>query len=77
MTTGTAPANFDHLLRLTDRRGTFEHACFAEPRPEHGYCTDDNARLLVVTAREHDSGPAFRLSRVALAFTLKLLIKHE
>ena len=43
--TATAPApKFDHLLRLTDRRGTFEHASLAEPRPEHGYCTDDMAR---------------------------------
>ena len=47
--TVTAPAPiFDHLLRLTDRRGTFEHACLTEPRPEHGYCTDDMARVLVV-----------------------------
>jgi hypothetical protein len=52
-----APApKFDHLLRLTDRRGTFEHASFAEPRPEHGYCTDDMARVLVVATREPDTG---------------------
>jgi hypothetical protein len=55
--TGAAPApKFDHLLRLTDRRGTFEHASFAEPRPEHGYCTDDMARVLVVATREPDTG---------------------
>src|ERR1700741_876447 len=49
----TSPAPvFDHLLRLTDRRGTLEHARFAEPLPEHGYCTDDVARVLVVTTRE-------------------------
>ena len=55
--TATAPApKFDHLLRLTDRRGTFEHASLAEPRPEHGYCTDDMARVLVVATREPDTG---------------------
>jgi hypothetical protein len=55
--TAAAPApKFDHLLRLTDRRGTFEHASFAEPRPEHGYCTDDMARVLVVATREPDTG---------------------
>ena len=60
---------FDHLLRLTDRRGTFEHACFAEPRPEHGYCTDDMARVLVVATREPDSGGAVNgLARVAVRF---------
>ena len=37
---------------MTDQRGTFEHALFGEPRPEHGYCTDDMARVLVVATRE-------------------------
>ncbi len=36
----------DHLERLTDRRGLFEHADGTVPREEHGYCTDDNARML-------------------------------
>ncbi len=44
--------NFGHLIAMTDGRGTFEHALYREPRPEHGYCTDDMARVLVVTARE-------------------------
>lgn len=43
---------FDHLLHMTDERGTFEHAELTEPRREHGYCTDDMARVLVVTSRE-------------------------
>ena len=43
---------FTHLLRLTDHRGTFEHAEGSEPRREHGYCTDDMARVLVVATRE-------------------------
>jgi hypothetical protein len=50
--------NFDHLLHMSDLRGTFEHALFAEPRPEHGYCTDDMARVLVVTARQTDATPS-------------------
>ena len=37
-----------HLLRLSDGIGILEHAEYARPRPEHGYCTDDNARLCVV-----------------------------
>ena len=49
---------FDHLLHLTDDRGTFEHAEFTEPRPEHGYCTDDMARVVVVAAREPRPEPA-------------------
>jgi hypothetical protein len=57
----TPPApNFDHLMHMTDGHGTFEHALFAEPRPEHGYCTDDMARVLVVASREPDATPAVR-----------------
>jgi hypothetical protein len=60
---------FDHLARLTDRRGTFEHADHTTPRPEHGYCTDDMARVLVVTSREPEPGPVVRaLARTALGF---------
>lgn len=60
---------FDHLLRMTDDRGTFEHARFAEPRPEHGYCTDDMARVLVVATRAPDpNGDVNRLAGVAVRF---------
>lgn len=60
---------FDQLLRMTDHRGTFEHACLDEPRPEHGYCTDDMARVLVVAAREPGaSGEVNRLAGVAVRF---------
>ena len=77
MTVTTPPPNFDHLLRLTDRRGTFEHACLAEPQPEHGYCTDDVARVLVVATREPDPeqtlnglvGGAVRFLNAAQALT--------
>jgi hypothetical protein len=69
VTATTPEPRFAHLLRLTDRRGTFEHACFAEPRPEHGYCTDDMARVLVVATREPNSdGEVNRLARVAVQF---------
>ncbi len=60
---------FDHLLKMTDDRGTFEHARLAEPRPEHGYCTDDMARVLVVATREHLPTPEVRrLASLALRF---------
>ena len=54
---------------MTDRRGTFEHAMFAEPRPEHGYCTDDMARVLVVATREPDAdGEVNGLAGLAVRF---------
>ena len=69
MTAASSPPKFDHLLRLTDSCGTFEHACFAEPRPEHGYCTDDMARVLVVATREPDAdGPVKGLAGIAVRF---------
>jgi hypothetical protein len=55
MTTSTPAPVFDHLLRMSDHRGTFEHACLTEPRPEHGYCTDDMARVLIVIVRQPDA----------------------
>ena len=61
--------NFDHLLRMTDDRGTFEHAELREPRRAHGYCTDDMARVLVVASREPDPAPAVRhLVEISLQF---------
>lgn len=46
--------DFAHLRRLSDDTGLFEHARYAIVRREHGYCTDDVARGLVVTCREPD-----------------------
>jgi hypothetical protein len=61
--------SFDHLVRLTDDVGIFEHADGTVPRTEHGYCTDDNARLLVVACRESMPSPVVRsLARKALRF---------
>jgi hypothetical protein len=59
---------------MTDQRGTFEHALYREPRPEHGYCTDDMARVLVVAAREPSGTPALRhLAVLSLRFLLEAL----
>jgi glycosyltransferase involved in cell wall biosynthesis len=41
-------AKYDHLLRLTDSTGIFQHATFTVPHFEHAYCTDDNARALIL-----------------------------
>ncbi len=54
---------FDHLLRMTDGSGTFEHALLSEPRAENGYCTDDMARVLIVATRA--PGPDRDLNRLA------------
>lgn len=78
VTTGTAssghsplpPWRFDHLLRMSDSTGIFQHAIFSVPWYEHGYCTDDNARALLLTVMLEELGelpPELRLCRSAYA----------
>lgn len=43
---------FHHLAHLSTGLGMWEHAELLDPRPAHGYCTDDNARALIVLSRE-------------------------
>jgi glycosyltransferase involved in cell wall biosynthesis len=38
----------DHLFRMSDSTGVFQHASFTVPNFAEGYCTDDNARALVL-----------------------------
>ncbi len=60
---------FGHLIHLSDERGTFEHARFGEPRREHGYCSDDMARVLVVASRERGHSTTMRgLAMLSLKF---------
>ena len=40
----------DHLKTLTDDTGILQHATYTIPDRFHGYCTDDNARALMVVA---------------------------
>jgi glycosyltransferase involved in cell wall biosynthesis len=39
----------DHLLRMTDSTGIFQHAIFSIPNFSEGYCTDDNARAFILS----------------------------
>jgi hypothetical protein len=67
----TPSPSFDHLAQLSDEVGLFEHADGTQRRVEHGYCTDDNARLLVVACREPDPSPLVReLAARSLAFVI-------
>ncbi len=46
--------NLAHLRRMTDHTGVLQHAKFTVPNRAHGYCVDDNARALIVSARAYD-----------------------
>ncbi len=40
--------NLGHLYHMTDSTGIFQHASFTAPNRSEGYCTDDNARALIL-----------------------------
>ena len=65
----------DHLFRMSDSTGIFQHASFTVPNFAEGYCTDDNARALVLALilqkLGHDSP---RLG--ALATTYAAFLNH-
>lgn len=46
----------DHVFRLSDSTGLLQHALFAVPNLAHGYCTDDNARALLLILQWEDLG---------------------
>ena len=61
--------NLDHLMRMTDSTGILQHACYSIPNHHEGYCTDDNARALVLTVLLEDLGKDSReLHRVASTY---------
>jgi len=43
--------SLDHLRKLTDDTGLYQHAKFTVPDRNHGYCTDDNARAVMAMAQ--------------------------
>ena len=63
----------NHLGRMTDDTGIFQHAVFAIPNQHEGYTTDDNARALLVSILAEQVGVegevnARKLSSRYLAF---------
>jgi glycosyltransferase involved in cell wall biosynthesis len=64
--------NLNHLSRMTDSTGVFQHAVFSVPNFSEGYCTDDNARafILAVLLGEFDEDPdcARTLATTSAAF---------
>ncbi|MDF1811263.1 MAG: glycosyltransferase family 4 protein [Verrucomicrobiales bacterium] len=42
------PSRLDHVVRMSDSTGIFQHAIFNVPNFHEGYCTDDNARAFIL-----------------------------
>lgn len=61
--------SFAHLLSMSTPLGTYEHCAHSTPRVEHGYCTDDVARVLLVVVREpHPTVEVAQMANNALGF---------
>jgi len=43
------PHHLDHVIRMSDTTGMFQHAIFNAPNYHEGYCTDDNARAFILS----------------------------
>lgn len=43
------PLRLDHVVRMSDNTGIFQHAIFNAPNFHEGYCTDDNARAFILS----------------------------
>lgn len=68
-----APApSWSHIARLSDDVGIYEHARNAIARRQHGYCTDDVSRALLVACRE----PAPTEQVTGLAETYLAFLTH-
>ena len=48
--------DLSHVRALTDDTGILQHATYTIPRYRDGYCTDDNARALLLMALVEDEG---------------------
>ena len=50
------PLNLDHLFRMSDHTGIFQHAIYNVPNYHEAYCTDDNARAFILTVLMEERG---------------------
>jgi glycosyltransferase involved in cell wall biosynthesis len=70
------PLKLDHLYRLTDETGIFQHATFAVPNYAEGYTTDDNARALILAVQLEHLEPAEPLRTGNLASRYLAFLGH-
>src|ERR1051325_4183080 len=65
----------EHLFRMTDSTGLFQHATYSVPNFSEGYCTDDNARALILTVMLEELGEEPARVR-SLATTYAAFLNH-
>jgi len=65
------PLQLDHLLRMSDSTGIFQHAIFNVPNFHEGYCIDDNARAFILCNLLDELGgqrPTENLDRLSTSY---------
>lgn len=65
------PLRLDHIVRMSDGTGIFQHAIFNVPNFHEGYCTDDNARAFILCNLLDELGelsPTEDLDRLATSY---------
>jgi glycosyltransferase involved in cell wall biosynthesis len=65
----------DHLIRMSDSTGLLQHAKFSVPHYGEGYCTDDNARALILTVLLEELGDESSTLQ-ALAYRYLAFLNH-
>jgi hypothetical protein len=71
--TGMPEFCLDHVFRLTDDSGIIQHARYSIPNLKEGYCTDDNARALIMALmayRQEEASETFQLIEKYLKFLM-------
>ncbi len=59
----------DHLFKMSDHTGIFQHAIYNVPNYHEAYCTDDNARAFIFTVLMQEiGGPQPELDRLASTY---------
>ena len=66
----------DHLQILSDDTGVLQHASFAVPRYDEGYCLDDNARALMLMVLLEQAGTVERRSSRPFASRYLAFVNH-
>ena len=63
------PLKLDHLFKMSDHTGIFQHAIYNVPNYHEAYCTDDNARAFIFTVLMQEMNlPEPKLDRVASSY---------
>lgn len=72
--------NLSHLINLTDNVGIFQHAKYLIPDRNEGYCSDDNARALLVAIINRNmfsNDSIMKFANVYLSFILHAFNKDK